>query len=280
MDQTLTAALLADGRPETDATTAAPLQAVEIINPGGQAPVLLICDHAGRRIPGWLGDLGLPERERARHIGWDPGAADMTRVLAKRLDAPAVLCHVSRLVIDPNRKPGEPTSIPRVSDGTVIPANQHVSADDRRRRYRLSFLPYQRTVARMLARLRARVRHPAIVSVHTCTDVMGGLWRPWHVGVLFNHDQRLALPVLDALRRDRALLVGANQPYSGRIHNGYTVPFHAERTRLPHVTFEVRQDLLRTDEQTRSWGDRLAEALALPLAESTLYRAYEPEPCR
>ena len=258
-----------------------PLQAVEIVNPAGRAPVLLICDHAGRATPGWLGDLGLSERERARHIGWDPGAAAVTRVLANRLDAPAVLCHVSRLVIDPNRKPGEPTSIPRVSDGTVIPANQHVSADERRRRYRLSFLPYHRTIARLLAGLRrSRVRHPAIVSVHTCTDVMGGLWRPWHVGVLFNHDQRLARPVLDGLRRDRALSVGANQPYSGRIHNGYSVPFHAERNRLPHVTFEVRQDLLRTDEQTRSWGDRLAEALAPPVADDTLYRPFEPEPCR
>lgn len=253
---------------------------VEVNNPGGRAPVLMICDHAGRRIPGWLGDLGLPERERIRHIAWDPGAAAIARELAKRLDAPLVLCHASRLVIDPNRKPGEPTSIPRVSDGTVIPANQHVSADERRRRYRFSFLPYQRTVARMLTRLRRRVPFPAIVSVHTCTDVMGGLWRPWHVGVLFNQDQRLARPVLDALRRDRALTVGANQPYSGRIHNGYTIPFHAERNRLAHVTFEVRQDLLKSDEQARAWGERLAAALAGPLADPALYRAFEREPCR
>ena len=280
MDQTLTAELPALGSSAIDSSPSDLREAVEILNPSGRAPVLLICDHAGRRVPGWLGDLGLSERERARHIGWDPGAAAVTRVLAKRLDAPAVLCHVSRLVIDPNRKPGEPTSIPRVSDGTVIPANQHVGADERRRRYRLSFLPYHRAIARVLARLRTRVRHPAIVSVHTCTDVMGGLWRPWHVGELFNHDQRLARPVLEGLRRDRALSVGANQPYSGRIHNGYSVPFHAERNRLPHVTFEVRQDLLRTDEQTRSWGDRLAEALAPPVADDTLYRPFEPEPCR
>lgn len=253
---------------------------VEVLNPAGQAPLLLICDHAGRRIPGWLGDLGLPERERLRHIAWDPGAAPITRVLAKRLDAPAVLCHASRLVIDPNRKPGEPTSIPRVSDGTVIPANQHVGVEERRRRYRFSFRPYQRTVARVLTRLRERVRFPAIVSVHTCTDVMGGLWRPWHVGVLFNQDQRLARPVLDALRRDRALTVGANQPYSGRIHNGYTVPFHAERNRLAHVTFEVRQDLLRTEEQAAGWAERLAAALAAPLADTALYQPFEQEPCR
>lgn len=280
MDQTLTAEPPVPGPSAIDGSVRECREAVEVLNPGGEAPVLLICDHAGRQIPGWLGDLGLSERERARHIGWDPGAAAVTRVLANRLDAPAVLCHVSRLVIDPNRKPGEPTSIPRVSDGTVVPANQHVGADERRRRYRLSFLPYHRMIARILGRLRGRVRHPAIVSVHTCTDVMGGLWRPWHVGVLFNHDQRMSRPVLERLRRDRALTVGANQPYSGRIHNGYSIPFHAERNRLPNVTFEVRQDLLQSEAQVRSWGDRLAEALALPLADRTLYRPFEPGPCR
>ncbi|MDX1541603.1 MAG: N-formylglutamate amidohydrolase, partial [Geminicoccaceae bacterium] len=133
-----------------------PFAAVELLNADGTAPVLVICDHAGRRIPRWLGDMGLSERDRARHIGWDIGAADMTRVLASRLDAPAVLCHVSRLVIDPNRRPGEPTSIPKVSDGTVIPANQQVSMTERRRRFRLSFVPYHRALARQVAERRLR----------------------------------------------------------------------------------------------------------------------------
>lgn len=251
-----------------------PLVPVELYHPEGVAPLLVICDHAGRRIPGWLGDLGLSERERARHIGWDIGAADMTRVLARRLDAPAVLCHVSRLVIDPNRRPGEPTSIPRVSDGTVIPANQHVDETERRRRFRLSFRPYHRAIARTLAGLRRRSRFPAVVSVHSCTEVMGGMWRPWHVGVLWNRDSRLASPVLEHLRADRALTVGANQPYSGRIHNGYSVPFHAERNGLPHVSFEVRQDLIGTRARAEAWGERLVEALAAPLADPALYRRY------
>ena len=264
---------------DPDAVAGAPagerVDAVEIHNAAGEAPVLLICDHAGRAIPPWLGDLGLNERDRARHIGWDIGAADMTRVVADRLDAPAVLCHVSRLVIDPNRRPGEPTSIPRVSDGTVIPGNQHVSVAERRRRFRLSFVPYHRAIARALAARRQRTRHPAVVSVHSCTEVMGGMWRPWHVGVLWNRDERLAQPVLAALRRDPALTVGANQPYSGRIHNGYSVPFHAERNRLPHVSFEVRQDLIGTRERAEAWGERLAAVLKAPLAEASLYRRFE-----
>ena len=251
------------------------LEVTEICRPHGRAPVLLLCDHAGRRIPAWLGDLGLSERERARHIGWDIGAADVARALARLLDAPAVLCHSSRLVIDPNRRPGEPTSIPRVSDGTLIPANQQVDQAERRRRFRLGFLPYHRLIARCLARQRRHAGFPAIVSIHSCTDVMGGVFRPWHVGVLWNHDDRLAAPLLHALRTDRGLAVGANQPYSGRIHSGYSVPFHAERNRLPHVTFELRQDLIDTPDRAAVWAERLAAVLQQPLAEPGLYRPFQ-----
>jgi predicted N-formylglutamate amidohydrolase len=260
---------------DVPAEASEPLHAAELFNPAGAAPVLVICDHGGRRIPGWLGDLGLSERDRARHIGWDIGAADMTRVIARRLDAPAVLCHVSRLVIDPNRRPGEATSIPRVSDGTVVPGNQEVDREERRRRFELSFVPYHRLLARQLAALRRRARFPAIISVHSCTDVMGGMWRPWHVGVLWNRDERLAKPVLEALRADPALTVGANQPYSGRIHNGYSIPFHAERNRLPHVSFEVRQDLIGTAEKAAAWGERLAAVLQAPLRAPGLYQRFE-----
>jgi predicted N-formylglutamate amidohydrolase len=247
---------------------------VELCNLEGRAPVLLLCDHAGRRIPAWLGDLGLPERERSRHIGWDIGAADVTRALARLLDARAVLCHTSRLVIDANRRPGEPTSIPRVSDGTLVPANRHLDPAERRRRARIGFAPYHREIARQIGRLRRHLAHPAVVSIHSCTEIMGGVFRPWHVGVLWNRDERVARPVLDALAADPALTVGANQPYSGSIHNGYSIPFHAERTGLPHITFEVRQDLIDRQERAEVWARRLAAALRRPLADPCLYRRF------
>ena len=111
---------LADTRAASAASADDPT-VVEVANPGGRAPVLLLCDHAGRRIPAWLEGLGLPAQELERHIAFDIGAAEVTRGLAMLLDAPAVLCHVSRLVIDPNRLPGDPASIPALSDGTVVP---------------------------------------------------------------------------------------------------------------------------------------------------------------
>ena len=79
---------------------------------------------------------------------------------------------------------------------------------------------------------------------------------------------------LYALRRDPGLTVGANQPYSGRLHGGYTIPFHAERTRLPHITFEVRQDLVDTPARADDWAARLADVLRAPLADPALYRPF------
>jgi predicted N-formylglutamate amidohydrolase len=247
---------------------------VELANPLGPGPLLLLCDHAGRRIPTWLGDLGLPPPELERHIAFDIGAADVTRRMARLLDAPAVLAHVSRLVVDPNRLPGDPSSIPALSDGTLIPRNQELSPDEIRRRLAYAFVPYHRAVARQIAGLRRRHGIPAIISIHSFTPHLGGVERAWDVAVLWDQDARLAGPVLAELRRDPARAVGDNEPYSGRFPIGYTIPFHAARTGLPHVTFELRQDLIATRAHAEAWALRLAEVLREPLADRKLYRRY------
>lgn len=247
---------------------------IEIFNPNGQAPVLLLSDHSGRNIPDYLNNLGLSEDERRRHIAWDIGATDMTRRLAARLGAPAVLNHTSRLVIDPNRVPGTPTSIPAVADGTFVPGNQDLSPEERNRRIRLSFIPYHRAVSRQIAKLRRRVGVPAIIAMHSFTSSMERQWRPWQAGVLWSDDDRLAMPVLEGLRGDPALCVGANQPYSGQHPDCYSLQFHAYRTGLPNVAFEVRQDLIGTREEAEAWADRLYEVLQPALSDPTLYRRW------
>jgi predicted N-formylglutamate amidohydrolase len=249
----------------------------EVCNVEGRAPVLLLCDHAGRWVPPELEDLGLPPQELARHIGWDIGAADVTRCLARLLEAPAVLCRLSRLVIDPNRKPGDPSSIPMISDGTFVPGNQDLDVDEARRRVWRFFVPYHRAVAREIARLRRRHGVPAIVSIHSFTPRMAHAhsWRPWHVAVLWDRDERLAAPALAGLRRDPELQVGDNEPYSGRFPVGYSIPFHAARPRLPHVAFELRQDLIDTPTAAAAWAERLSEVLRPPLSDRKLYALHQ-----
>jgi predicted N-formylglutamate amidohydrolase len=264
----------------TEAPPAADSPYVELVDAparGGRrgaaaGPVLLLCDHAGKEVPGGLeATLGIGEAMLARHIGWDIGAADLTRSLARRLGAAAILNHCSRLVIDPNRRPGGPTSVPAVSDGCVIPGNQGLDEAALCARVERYFVPYHRAIARRIGAHRRRGEVPAVISVHSYTPRMDGEDRPWQVGVLWRHDRRIAGPALAALRARGDLVVGDNQPYSGLGEFGFTVEFHTQRTRLPHVMFEVRQDEIDTPAKAERWAAIVAESLAEPLADPGLY---------
>lgn len=244
-----------------------------ILNPDGRAPFVLVCDHASPAVPASLGTLGLEREQFARHIAYDIGAAAVTRLLSARFDAPAVLSGFSRLVIDPNRALDDPTAIPVVSDGVVVPGNRAIDAEEIGRRTEAIFTPYQEAVARTLASKRVGGAVPALVSIHSFTPVMRGVARPWHVGVLWDADGRIARPLIAALRTDGRWCVGDNEPYSGVGTPGGTVETHAYPAGLPNVLIEVRQDLIADEAGAALWAEVLAAALAPILAAPDLYRA-------
>ncbi len=246
--------------------------AVEVCHAAGEAPVLLTCDHASPRVPRRLEGLGLAPPLLARHIAWDIGAAAVTRRLAAMLDAPAVLSGYSRLVIDCNRDPADPSSIPAASDGIAIAGNRDLAPAARRARLEALFTPYHTTIACRIDALLAAGRVPAVLSVHSFTPVMAGVARPWHVGILWDCDPRIAVPLLAALRAELGDRVGDNQPYSAREPAGHTVRHHAVARGLPHVAIELRQDLIADDAGAAAWAERLAAALRPILAAPALYR--------
>jgi len=251
---------------------AADAEAIELCHPGGRAPVLITCDHASRAVPRTLGSLGLDEDILARHIGWDIGAAEVTRRLSRLLDAPAVLSGYSRLVIDCNRDPEDASSIPAASDGVTIPGNLGLSPAARAARRAAIFEPYHAAIAEWIAAALVRAIVPALLSIHSFTPEMNGRKRPWHVGILWDRDKRIPVPLLAALSADAALLVGDNEPYSAREPVGYTVRHHAVAHGLPHVAIELRQDLIADAAGASQWADRLALALRPILARSEIYR--------
>jgi predicted N-formylglutamate amidohydrolase len=248
---------------------------VEIFNEGGTAPTLLVCDHAGRHVPLRLGSLGVDTAAFERHIAWDIGAAEVARRLAIRLDAPLVQSVYSRLVVDVNRRPDDPTAMPADSDGTPVPANVGLSAAARAARIAALFEPYHRAIATRLEAMRRRTV-PVVVSIHSFTPVFKGFERPWHIGVLWNRDARLARPLIARLAATEGVVVGDNQPYSGRDEHGYTLPRHVEGAGIPHVLLEIRQDLIDTRHGAEEWSEKLYGALAPLLADPNLRRIEGP----
>lgn len=235
---------------------------------GGVAPILL-CDHAGNAFPSGYGTLGLPPEQIERHIAYDIGAAGVVRAMAARLGAAAVLSRYSRLLIDLNRGPDDPTLIMRLSDGAVVPGNHPISEAEWAKRIRLYHEPYHRAIERVIQATRGQGLTPVIVSVHSFTHAWKGTARPWHVGILWARDARLPSRLLQALHADPTLVVGDNQPYTGQLE-GDCMDRHATRQGIAHALVEIRQDLIAAPDGQRAWADRfsgiLEEMLADPLA--------------
>jgi predicted N-formylglutamate amidohydrolase len=229
--------------------------------------LVIICDHASNVVPSELGDLGLPPVELVRHIAWDIGAAGIAEILAQRFHAPAVICGTSRLVIDCNRKPDDPASIPEVSDGTAIPANRNLTVSQRTYRVAHWFTPYHDAIEATLRSALATGVEPVLLSVHSMTDVMRGVARPWPVAISWHRDERLSRPMIAALQRRITERVGDNQPYDLDPKEDYSTPAHAMARGLKHIQVEFRQDLVGDATGQTHWaaifGDALAEVLGV-----------------
>ena len=241
--------------------TEADVPPVHEYNASGESPFLFTCDHYGRLIPAPLGDLGLPESELVRHIGWDIGIAGVAERLSKCLDVHLIAQRYSRLVIDCNRPPDVPSSIPRLSEATTIPGNDGLSREDAETRRREIFDPYHRRINDVIER-RLRDKRPTIlVSLHSFTPVYAGVARPWHIGTLHRRDKILPPLLLRALRAEGDLVVGDNEPYAVNDETDYTIPIHAEARGLINTGIEIRQDLIADESGQQQWAERLARIL-------------------
>jgi len=236
--------------------------AVETINENGRSPIVLICEHASNHIPAEYAGLGLDASEVTRHIAWDIGAANLTRALSRQLDAPAFLGTYSRLLIDLNRPPGIPASIPVRSEATDIPGNLALTEVERDRRAQLIFAPFQAAVAAHVERRQRERRANIVIAIHSFTPVYLGKTRPWHVGVLFEKGSELALAIIAGLQRDPALNVGANVPYSVTPEDDYAVLVYGDNLGNPAVLIEMRHDLLSSPDAAEHWAVRLGAVLS------------------
>ena len=244
-------------------------QACRILRPEGAAPILFVCDHASRHIPAEYGNLGLTEADLCRHIAIDIGARALTEKLSAALDAPAVLAEFSRLLIDPNRASDADSLIPAHSDGVTIPGNRHIDAAERQRRIDLYYTPFHQAVAGMVAGFEARRVVPLVIGIHSFTPIMNAKARPWHIGLLWDKDPRLASALIKGLEARGNLVVGDNEPYTGRALF-HTMQVHGAAHGFPQVTIEVRQDEIDSDAGVARWAAILIDELRRMLQESDM----------
>ena len=155
---------------------------------GGEAPILVIADHASNHVPADI-DLGIAPDLLDRHIALDIGVAEVAALLVERLGCGAILGGISRLVIDLNREEDRAGLIPDTSNGHAIPGN--VGADRQARLDRF-YHPYHAEVAARIA----AIHRPFILSLHSFTPSLASdpaQRRPWDIGILYNQDDRAAL---------------------------------------------------------------------------------------
>lgn len=231
----------------------------------GAPGLLVICDHAANAVPNDI-DLGIAPDLLGRHIAWDIGAEPVARALCGQFGCPGLFGTVSRLVIDLHRAEDSPALIPATSDGHPIPGNAGLDPAAREDRLERFYRPYHARLAALVAETAPAL----IVSIHSFTPALEtapGAERPWHVGILYNQDDRAARIAIDALRA-AGFTTGDNEPYSGRQLNA-TLDRHAERHGIPYLAIEVRNDLIADAAGAARWTAHLAPVIERCRNETT-----------
>jgi predicted N-formylglutamate amidohydrolase len=234
-------------------------ESYEIAGNPDAGPFLFICEHATRRLPEWeASPEDLPFLED--HWGWDVGAADLTRELARLTGGGAVLSRFSRLVCDPNRAPEEESFVVREVAGHALSFNRHVDAGERVRRCARYFDPYHTAIDRALARRVAASRDVLLCSIHSFTPVWDGRARGMEVGVLYDDHGAVAARLADALSRE-GFATAHNEPYSGLAGLIYSARRHGRAHGVVYLELEVRNDAIAPPERARAIAPRIARAL-------------------
>lgn len=224
--------------------------------PKADRPLLFLCDHASNAVPADYGDLGLAAPLFQTHIAYDIGAAVLTGELAGAYGAAGLLGGVSRLVLDLNRGPDDPTLVMKLSDGSIIPGNRDADAAEVARRLARFHTPYHAAIREEIARIGPSA---ILISMHSFTPAWKNVPRPWEVGVLYGRDERLARPLIKRLEA-AGFTVGDNEPYTGALE-GDTLDTHGTKTGHANVLIEIRQDFLAEETMARAFAARLKPIL-------------------
>ncbi len=234
---------------------------VEVINPSGSGPFVLVCEHASNFIPEEYKKLGLGKKALASHIAWDPGALEIATNLSKMLDAPLVASNISRLIYDCNRPPTVKSAVAERSENFDIKGNINLGKDQLDERAEKYYFPFRNALSECLGFHTRRVGSSIMVTIHTFTPVYQGRARTIELGVLHDRDSRMADGLLKALADAGVNKVARNQPYGPRDGVTHTLKEHGSKRGIANVMIEIRNDLVKTDEQKSEISNMLSAGI-------------------
>ncbi|HLP66940.1 MAG TPA: N-formylglutamate amidohydrolase [Rhizobium sp.] len=244
--------------------------AFEILNANGQFPCLLVCDHATSDLPARYDNLSLPDAVLREHIALDIGIEPVVRKLSSLLDAPAILTRYSRLLIDTNRWIEDPQSIPLTSDGTSIPGNGNLTAEERLLRQEHYFWPFHSAVHAAVQRLKAQHSSAYFLALHSCSRQMKtGGYRPMDGGTIWHERSDFAHRLIAELTAESSFSISDNAPYSGIGGTAFTIDYHTWGTGLAACGLEIVNDGLKTSADRATWVHLLAESIGRLVSKPT-----------
>jgi predicted N-formylglutamate amidohydrolase len=217
------------------------------INPG----LVVTCEHGGNRIPAAYRDYfrahgALPDT----HLGYDPGALEMARALARAFRAPLVSATVSRLLVDLNRSIGHP----QLHFETIYRAPPPV---------RLSILeqyytPFRSEAERLIRCSIAEHGQVLHLSSHSFAPALHGRVRNADVGLLYDPARPGEAALCErwkaALKACApSLTVRRNYPYEGR-NDGFTTWLRKRLTPDAYIGIELELNQRLVVGPDRSWA--------------------------
>ena len=231
----------------------------EVVNPEGDFPVLLLCEHANNRLPVDVpAYLDMDQDFLDSYHGYDLGIPHVARRCAHRLGATLVAGVYSRLLIDLNRHVGAEDLFKQHDDGIDIPANKGASEEEVQRRLDTYYYPYHEICEKHIQRLQQKYRQPVVFSMHSFPRHQTGYGAPfpWHFTLHYNNDERVANITRDYLQTHHPeLYIGNNEPYDlKQLQTGGGI-IHGEDNNLPNLLIEIPNDQMTSASDIQRWAD-------------------------
>lgn len=181
--------------------------------------IIVTCEHGGNKIPKpYQHHFAHHKNHLNSHRGFDAGALQLAKIIAKISDTPLFYSETSRLLVDINRSVHHNKLFSAVSRSFNKQQKEEIL-----NKY---YFPYRNSVESDMSKLISSKQKVLHLSVHTFVPVLDKVKRNVDIGFLYDPvkktEKELCKKWADHLRvMDADLLIRFNSPYKGK-SDGFT----------------------------------------------------------